>query len=64
MVGSHKLSKEEQLLRERQRMAEIGVTSYFFTPDSATTEKILVPTGDQLLIAEKGKENAYGTIIN
>lgn len=50
-LGSeHKFSKEEQLLRERQRLTETGITSYFPTNDG---EKILIPSGNQLSVAER-----------
>lgn len=42
------LSKEEQMLRERLRLVEQGVTSFFIEP---TSTRILVPQSGQLLIA-------------
>lgn len=38
----HKLSKEEQLLRERQRLTETGITNYFPTSNG---DKIMIPAG-------------------
>jgi dipeptidyl-peptidase 9 len=46
----HTLSKEEQLLRERQRLTETGITSYFPTSDG---EKIMIPAGNHIHIAER-----------
>ena len=46
----HKLSKEEQLLRERQRLTDTGITAYFPTSDG---EKIMIPAGNQIHIAER-----------
>lgn len=50
LASDHKFTKEEQLLRERQRMTETGITSYFPTNDG---EKLLIPSGNQLCVAEK-----------
>lgn len=46
----HQLSKEEQLLRERQRLTDTGITSYFPTPDG---EKIMIPAGNHIHVAQR-----------
>ncbi len=57
---NRKLTKEELLLRERQRVHDFGVTSYFHSNDSSQTPrvpKILIPAAGKLLVAEdKGDE--------